>query len=206
MTDIDATARMRCTAALLSCTSTVSARLVHDDHVALEVMRPPHPSGDHAVVPPCWFRAMLANGSPTGPVERSRFERLTACRIELGVRAGTTLLPGNVLRVDAGSSWMHLHAVPSGIETVAPIVAAASDQDLTDTAPLLELHAVHDLDVTIVGLASARSDAASEIAADDLRTVSMRVTIDRLERGLHAIADHPAGGLDDAPVLRHPDR
>lgn len=205
MTDIDPTTRMRCTAALLSCTPTVSARLVHDDRVVLEVLRPPHPVRDHAVVPPCWFRAMVANGLPAGTVERTRFERLTTCRIELGVRGSTALLPGNVLRVDAGPSWMHLHAVPSGMESVQPVAASASDQDFPELAPLLELHAVPDLDVTIVGLASMRSGTASEIAADALRTVSMRIAIDRLERELHAMADHPARGLGDVPVLRHPE-
>jgi hypothetical protein len=206
VTEIDAIAHMRCAAALLSCTSTISARLVRDDVVVLEAMPPPHPVRDHAVVPPCWFRALvadrLASGLPTGSADRLRFERLLACRIELGVRGGTILLPGNVLRVDAGSSWMHLHAIAAPAEAVKAVAVALREEDGASDDSSLELHVAHDLDVTIVGQASARSDDAAERSADLLRTVSMRVAVDRLERELQAIADHPARASDDAPALR----
>jgi hypothetical protein len=207
--EIDALDRMRCTAALLSCTPTISARLVYDDVIVLEAMRPPHPVRDHAVVPPCWFRALvadgMANGLPAGSVERVRFERLLACGIDLGVRDGTTLLSANVLRVDAGPSWLHLHAVAAPCEVVEPIaVAVAEELGDGDEDPPLELHAAHDLDVTVLAQASAKEGVASEAAADLLRTISMRLAVERLERHLASIAAHPSGV--EPPTRRHRDR
>lgn len=208
----DTTARVRCTAALLSTTPTISARLVHHDLIVLEVMRPPHPVRDHTVVPPCWFRAFvadgLAHGPPTDTLARSRFERLAACRIELGVRGGTVLLPGNVLRVDTGDAWMHLHAVPSPLGIVEPVVAAGiggEGSSRNGEAPI-ELQAAADLGVTVVRRASDRSDVASARVTELLQTISMRVAVDRLERQLRAMSEHPARGRDDAPVLRRRDR
>lgn len=207
MDNPDALARLRCTAALLGCTPTISARLLHGERVVLEVMRPPHPVRDHTVMPTCWFRALVAdatgNGPPAGDVDRERFDHLLDCRIELGVRHGTTLLPANVLRVEAGESWMHLLALASPLEPVraAAVVAAQEDAD-EDAGTLLELHVDADLEVTVVGLASARTADASSAAADLLRTIGMRLAVDRLEQELASITDHPAGRTPARRVLR----
>lgn len=214
VTTTDALERLRCTSALLSCTPTISARLLQGDRVVVEVMRQPHPIRDHAVLPTCWFRAFLAeavrNGPPAEGPDRYRFERLLASRIELGVRDGTVLLPANVLRVEA-SSWLHLLAVGAPAELVRPIAVAAADEagvpaTLGAGDFPLELHADRDLDVTVLALGSTRIDSESEVAAEVLRSVAMRVAIERLERDLAAIADHPAGGADDRTGAHRPER
>lgn len=210
MTNPHAFERMRCTAVLLSCTPTISARLVRDGVVVLEVMRPPHPVSEHTIVPPCWFRAFLAdwlaNGMPAGDVEQRRAAQLMTCGIELGVRGGTRLLGGNVLRADAGDSWMHLHAVATPVETVELARrATGQEHDGVEDEPPIDVHAAHDLEVTVLGLVSARSEVASERAADRLRSLSMRVAIERLERELHAMTDHPARRAHDAAVVRRRD-
>jgi hypothetical protein len=192
----DALARMRCTAALLGCSTDLSARLVHDDVIIVEVMRPPFPVREHAVLPPCWFRCLVADGlrePAAGTVTRERIDRLVACRIDLGFRNGATLRPGEVVRVDAGGSWMHLHAVAAPVVDVEPVVSEAVDElwSGADDIPL-ELHAAHDLDVTVLGQATDATPAASDAAADLLRTIAMRVAIRRLERDLACIAEHPA--------------
>lgn len=193
-TDLD---HLRCTAALLGCTGTVSARFVHDERVVLEVRRPPLPSREHAVLPPCWFRALVADavehGEPDDPEDRRRLGRLAACRIELGVRDGTSVLPGGVVRLHCGPAWLHLLAVAAPIEQVRLVAYAAVDEaeDVGPDAPF-ELHAADDLGVTVVALASPRAIAASEAAAEVLRTIGVRVAVDRLERELPPVAPHPA--------------
>jgi hypothetical protein len=194
----DALDRFRCTAALLSYTPTISARLVNDDRVLLEVMRPPHPVRDHAVIPTCWFRAMVAdvtrNGPPVGERGREPFERLLGCRVELGVRHGTTLLPANVLRVEAGGSWMHLLALASPLDAVrtAAVTVAQEGQPDEHAGTGLDLHIDPDLETTVVGLASELTAERSGEAAELLRTIGMRLAIDRLEIELASVAAHPA--------------
>ena len=188
---------LRCTAALLGCTATVSARFVHDTCDVLEVRRPPLPIRDHAVLPPCWFRGVVAdavrNGPPHDPGDRRRLERLATCRIEMGVRDGTSVLAGGVLRLHCGPAWLHLLAVAAPIEQLRLLAYAAVDEadDIAPDAPF-ELHAAGDLDVTVVALASPRAIAASEAAADVLRTIGIRVAVDRLERELPPAAPHRA--------------
>lgn len=197
MTTIDALARMRCTAALLASSPALSARLVHEDVIIVEVMRPPFPVREHAVLPPCWFRGLVAEGMnddlARGTVTRERIERLVACRIDLGTRDGATLLPGEVVRIDAGATWLHLHAVAEGAEVVVPLAheMAAEMGDDADETPL-ELHGADDLRVTVLAQAGPKDVGAADAAAELLRTVAMRVAIDRLERELATVADHPA--------------
>jgi hypothetical protein len=198
--DPDALARLRCSAALLACTPTVSARLVDGGRVLLEVMRPPHPVRDHAVVPTCWFRALIADaveaGPPAGDVDRDRFNSLLACCVELGVRGGTTLLPANVLRVEAERSWMHLLALAAPLDAVRTVAVNAAQEDPDEArGTLLELHVDRELGVTVIGLASGRDDKTSSAAAELLRTIGMRLAVQRLEYELQCIADHPANGV-----------
>lgn len=195
MKDPDTFARMRCTAALLSRTPALSARLVHDDVIIVEVMRPPFPPREHAVLPPCWFRGLLAEvvggGAEAGSATHERMVRLALCRTDLGTRGGAVLLPAEVVRTDDGRSWQHLHAVAAPLADVEPVVRATVAADPGGPSAPLELHAVDDLGVTVLGHASARTPAASEAAADLLRTVAIRVAIQRLERDLASRADHP---------------
>lgn len=194
---MDTFARMRCTAALLSCTPAISARLVHEDVIIVEVMRPPFPTREHAVLPPCWFRGLVAEaiaadaaaGSPT----HDRMTRLALCRTDLGTRDGAVLLPAEVVRVEAGTSWMHLHAVSAPVADVDRIARTAAEELGEDPDDLpLELHAARDLRATVLAQASPRTAAASDAAADLLRTIAVRVAIERLERELACRADHPA--------------
>ncbi|HEU5083894.1 MAG TPA: hypothetical protein VFU14_11185 [Acidimicrobiales bacterium] len=192
----DDLAHLRCAAALLGCTHTVSARFVHGDRVVLEVRRPPLPPRDHAVLPPCWFRALVAdavgNGAPDDADDRRRLARLAACRIDMGVRDGTSVLAGGVVRLHCGPAWLHLLAVAAPIERVRLLAYAAVDEaDGVQPGAPFELHPAGDLDVTVVALASPRAIATSEAAADVLRTIGMRVAVDRLERELPPVA-HPA--------------
>lgn len=197
MMDPDAFARMRCTAALLSRTPALSARLVHDDVIIVEVMRPPFPPREHAVLPPCWFRGLLAEvvggGVEAGSATHERMLRLALCRTDLGTRDGAVLLPAEVVRIDVGRSWQHLHAIAAPIADVEPVARATvtAAADAGGPSDPLELHAVDDLGVTVLGHVSARTPAASEAAADLLRTVAIRVAIQRLERDLASRADHP---------------
>jgi len=197
--DHDALARLRSTAALLACTPTLSARLRWHDRTVLEVLRPPHPERDHAVLPPCWFRSFLAdvlrNGVPAELAERERIERILACAIDLGVRDGTVVLPGDVVRFEVGGTWMHLLAVTSPVDEVRPHARAGATgevEDPTDPFAVLGLHAAHDLDVTVLSLGTLPRLEDSGEAAAVLRDVAMRVAVDRLERELAAVADHPA--------------
>lgn len=197
MTTRDTFARMRCTAALLACAPALSARLVHDDVIIVEVMRPPFPRREHAVLPPCWFRGLVAEviqgDLPAGSVTHERMARLALCRTDLVIRDGAALLPGEVVRLHAGRSWMHLHAVAAPLADVEPLARqVAEEQGVAGDELPLELHAAHDLDATVLGQASAATSVASEAAADLLRTVAMRLAIQRLERELAAAADHPA--------------
>lgn len=199
-TDLD---HLRCTAALLGCTATASARFVHDGRVVLEVRRPPLPPRAHVVLPPCWFRALLAdalrNGAPEDPDDRRRLARLGTCRIEMGVRAGTSVLAGGVLRLHCGPAWLHLLAVAAPIEHVRLLAYAAVDEaDGVEPDAPFELHAADDLGVTVVALASSRAVAASEAAVDALQTIGMRVAVDRLERELPPVP-HPADGTARPP-------
>lgn len=197
--DADALARLRCTAALLACTPTLSARLRWHDRTVLEVMRPPHPERDHAVLPPCWFRAFLADvlrhGVPAELVERDRIERILACAVDLGVRDGTTVMAGDVVRLEVGGTWMHLIAVSSALEDVRPVVGTGVDVGLgvvDDPMRSLGLHAAHDLAVTVLSLGTHQRLVDSGAAAEVLRDVAVRVAVERLERELAAVADHPA--------------
>lgn len=199
--DVDALARLRCTAALLACTPTLSARLRWQGRTVLEVLRPPHPERDHAVLPPCWFRSFLGdalrNGVPAELVERERIERILACDVELGVRDGTDVLPGDVVRFEVGGTWMHLLAVSSPADEVRPLAQAGATGDPGDPLDpfaVLGLHAAHDLDVTVLSLGTLQRIEESGEAADVLRDVAMRVAVARLERQLAAVADHPASG------------
>lgn len=201
--DPDALARLRCTAALLACTPHLSARLRWHDQTVLEILRPPHPERDHAVLPPCWFRAFLAdalaNGVPDELVQRERMERLLACSVDLGTRDAATVLPGDVVRFPVGGTWMHLLAVSSPADEVRPIVRAGAEQgteDTDDPFEVLGLHAAADLDVTVLSLGTHPRLEDSGDAAEVLRDVAMRVAVGRLERQLAAVADHPAGGRE----------
>ncbi len=190
---------LRCTAAILGCTSTVSARFVHEGRVVLEVRRPPLPPRDHAVLPPCWFRALVAdaltNGVPEDADDRRRLARLGACRIEMGVREGTSVLGAGVLRLHCGPAWLHLLAVAAPIEDVRLLAYAAVDEaDGVEPDAPFEMHAADDLGVTVVALASPRAVAASEAAVEALQTIGMRVAVDRLERELPPVAPYPADG------------
>lgn len=204
MPDRDALARLRCTAALLACTPTLSARLRWDDRVVLEILRPPHPERDHAVLPPCWFRAFLAdamrNGMPGELLERERIERILACAVDLGTRQGAEVLPGDVARFPVGGTWMHLLAVSSPVEDVRPIVRAAAERgagDPDDPMQVLGLHVAADLEVTVLSLGTHQRIEDSGDAAEVLRAVAMQVAIQRFERQLAAVADHPAAGRED---------
>lgn len=197
MTPIDVLARMRCTAALLACSPALSARLVHDDVVIVEVMRPPFPVREHAVLPPCWFRGLVADGVRgdlvAGSITQERMERLVACRIDLGTRDGATLLPGEVVRIDTGTTWLHLHAAPEPVDLVEPVVRDLSAElEGQDDGSALVLHPASDLDVTVLALTTSPDDVASDAAAELLHTVAMRLAIARLERELATVADHPA--------------
>jgi hypothetical protein len=193
--DPDALARLRCTAALLACTPALSARLRWADRTVLEIVRPPHPERDHVVLPPCWFRAFLADalrhGVPDELVQRERMERLLACAVDLGTRDGAAVLPGDVVRVPVGHTWMHLLAVSSPVEEVRPIVRSAREP-VAEGLPAPGLHAATDLDATVLSLGSADDGPASERAAEALRHLAMLVAIHRLERGSDAASDHPA--------------
>jgi hypothetical protein len=196
VTTLDALGRMRCAAALLACTPDLSARLVYDDVIIVEVMRPPFPMREHAVLPPCWFRGLVADGvqdPAAGTATQERMERLVACRIDLGIRNGAAVLPGEVVRLDAGETWRHLLAVAAPIDEVEPVAheLAAELGDVADDIAL-ELHALDDVRVTVLAQVTARSEAASDAGSDRLRTVAMRVAIARLERELACTADHPA--------------
>jgi len=197
--DTDALARLRCTAALLACTPTLSARLRWRDRTVLEVLRPPHPERDHAVLPPCWFRSFLAgalrDGVPTELVEQERIDRILACAVDLGVRDGTEVLPGDVVRFAIGGTWMHLLAVSSPVEDVRPHARAGAtggEEDPLDPFAVLGLHAARDLDVTVLSLGTHPRLEDSGEAAEVLRDVAMRVAVARLERSLASAADHPA--------------
>lgn len=189
--DADALARLRCTAALLTCTPTLSARLRWQDRTVLEVMRPPHPERDHAVLPPCWFRSFLGdamrNGVPSELVEADRIERVLACAVDLGVRDGAEVLPGDVVRFPVGGTWMHLLAVSSPVDDVRPLAragATGASGDPLDPFAVLGLHAAHDLEVTVLSLGTHQRIEDSGEAAEVLRDVAMRVAIERLERQL----------------------
>jgi len=202
--DPDALARLRGTAALLACAPHLSARLRWRDRTVLEILRPPHLERDHAVVPPCWFRAFLAdalaNGVPDELVHRERMEWILACAVDLGVRDGAAVLPGDVVRFPVGGTWMHLLAVSSPVEDVRPIVHAAAEAgagDPDDPLQVLGLHVARDLDVTVLSLGTHQRIVDSGDAAEVLRDVAMRVAISRLERQLAAVADHPAARRDD---------
>lgn len=196
VTALDALARMRCTAALLASTPDLSARLVYDDVIIVEVMRPPFPAREHAVLPPCWFRGLVAEGveDPGADTPTSeRIERLVSCRIDLGVRDGTSVLPGEVVRLDAGRTWRHLLAVAAPLDEVRPVACEVADELGADADGLpLELHGVCDVRASVLAQVTDRVNAASDVAADLLRTVAMRVAIARLERDLTSVADHPA--------------
>lgn len=188
---------MRCTAALLACTPALSARLVHEDVIIVEIMRPPFPQREHAVLPPCWFRGLVAEAiegdAAVGSPMHDRMTRLALCRTDLGTRDGAVLLPAEVVRIEGGTSWMHLHAVAAPVADVDRIARAAAEElgEGVDDLPL-ELHAAHDLRATVLAQAAPRSAAASDAAADLLRTIAVRVAIERLERELTCRADHPA--------------
>jgi len=197
--DPDALARLRCTAALLACTPTLSARLRWHHRTVLEVLRPPHPERDHAVLPPCWFRSFLADvlreGVPAELVERERIERILACAVDLGTRDGTVVLPGDVVRFEVGGAWMHLLAVSSPVDDVRPFArdgATGGAEAPDDPFAVLGLHAAHDLEVTVLSLGTHQRLEDSGEAAEVLRDVAMRVAIGRLERELAASADHPS--------------
>jgi hypothetical protein len=195
--DPDALARLRCTAALLACTPTLSARLRWHERTVLEVLRPPHPVRDHAVLPPCWFRSFLSdamrNGVPHELVEQQRFERILACAIDLGTRDGTVVLPGDVVRLEVGDAWMHLLAVSAGVDDVRPVVVDAAAA-LGDDGPgaAIGLHAARDLEVTVLSLGTHQQLEDSGEAAQALRDLAMAVAIERLGQVLDAAADHPA--------------
>lgn len=204
MPEADALARLRCTAALLACTPLLSARLRWHDRTVLEILRPPHAERNHAVLPPCWFRAFLADalrhGVPEELVERERIQRLLGCAVDLGTRDGASILPGDVVRFPVGGTWMHLIAVSAPAEVVRPIVRAAAEPgtaDHDDPLQVLGLHAAEDLRVTVLSLGTHQRLEDSGDAAEVLRDVAMRVAISRFEQQLAAVADHPAAGRDD---------
>lgn len=203
MSDPDAFARLRCTAALLACTPSLSARLRWHDRTVLEIVRPPHPERGHVVLPPCWFRAFVSDalhhGVPEELVERERIERLLGCTVDLGTRAGASVLPGDVVRFPVGGTWMHLIAVSSPAEVVRPVVRAVAESgaDPDDPLQVLGIHVATDLGVTVLSLGTHQRLEDSGEAAEVLRDVAMRVAISRFEQQLAAVADHPAAGRED---------
>lgn len=186
--------RLRCLAALLSATPTVSARLRRADRTVLEIRRPPHPCRAHAVVPPCWFRAHLAaTGTARRPV-REGLRLLASCSVDIGVTHGTTALPAHVVRTADRSGWSHLLAVASPVDTVRDIAEHQSADDI-DPDTVLRLHAVPDLGATVLAIDTRHNAVESEQAADTLRSIGMALAIHRFERDLAARASHPATNM-----------
>lgn len=181
--------RLRCLAALLSATPTVSARLRRADRTVLEIRRPPHPCRAHAVVPPCWFRAHLA-ATARRPVPEG-LQLLASCGVDIGVTNGTTALPAHVVRTADQSGWSHLLAVASPVDTVRDVAEHQSADDI-DSDTVLRLHAVPDLNATVLAIDTRHNAVQSERAADTLRSIGMALAIHRFEQDLTARASHPA--------------
>ena len=149
------------------------------------------------MLPPCWFRGLLAEviggGVEPGSATHERMVRLALCRTDLGTRDGAVLLPGEVVRIEDGITLTHLHAVAAPLADVEAIARAVGDTEPDDgLASPLEVLPVEDLGVTVLRQASPHTPAASDAAADRLRTVAIRVAIERLERELAARVEHPA--------------
>lgn len=185
----DELAPLRGAAALLSCVPSASARLRHFGRTVLEVRRPPHPTVDHAVLPPCWFRGLVADAlaGDLGADDTERVVGLARCRIDIGVRDGTSVLSGGVVPTYGGTAWLHLLPVAAPHRLVAPVAEAAFER-----SDISHVHADDDLDATVLALASDRSAAGSEASADVLRTIAVRVAVERLERDLAARDAHPS--------------
>lgn len=176
---------LRTTAALLAALPNTAAQLRFGDEVVLEVARPPFAPAAHRQMPVCVFHTAVV-----GAHRLRRAGDRVAMRgvagtldpsIDWGISGHGSVLPGGVLRLERGSRWWHVAAVPVAADVVAEAVEPVR-------APMtIGLHADEDLDVTVAHCASSCGDElASATAVDALLEVIARAGTADLERRLGA--------------------
>lgn len=184
---------LRRSVALAHAVPGVATTIEIDGGPTVEARRPPlpEPTETRISVPVCWLRSAVASELATREADPTRIGSLDA-DIAVELHPTRTALPFSVVRFACSGRWVHATSIIGSSDDVR--AAAVDVAEGTDHPGLDELsvHYAPDLGVAVLTIAVEPTEDASDLAANVLRTIDLRVGVAGVER---ALATDPAGWM-----------